>query len=223
VTVRAEVREHTAIIHVEDAGIGAFESVRLRLHLADALEALGEVSKGKVTTQPDRHAGEGLFFTSKAVDAFELHANGLVWVVERGDQAVLEEPVRPGTTVVVRVDLRTHRSMEELFAAYTTDLAFDRSRAAVKLFEHGIRFVSRSEAKRLARGLERFREVLVDFTGVEGVGQGFVDELFRVWARAYPGTHLEPVHMNRPVEFMVRRGLAGEGSRERRPGAGDQG
>ena len=77
----------------------------------------------------------------------------------------------------------------------------------IRLFEHGVRFVSRSEAKRLVAGLERFREVILDFHGVEGVGQGFVDEVFRVWASAHPGTRLVPRDMNAAVEFMLRRGV----------------
>lgn len=55
------------------------------------------------------------------------------------------------------------------------------SRVRVKLFELGVEFVSRSEAKRLVRGLERFEEVEVEVDGVLGGGQGFVDELVRVW------------------------------------------
>lgn len=77
----------------------------------------------------------------------------------------------------------------------------------MRLFAAGDAFVSRSEAKRLAHGLERFEEVVVDFTGVNEVGQGFVDELFRVWPRDHPGTRLLPVNMSRAVEAMVRRGL----------------
>ena len=38
----------------------------------------------------------------------------------------------------------------------------------------GVAFVSRSEAKRLLSGMERFKEVEVDFTGIGVVGQGFV-------------------------------------------------
>jgi hypothetical protein len=75
----------------------------------------------------------------------------------------------------------------------------------VKLFEHGTNLVSRSEAKRVARGLERFEEVVVDFTGVDGIGQGFADELFRVWQESHPGTQLVPVHMNRAITFFVDR------------------
>jgi uncharacterized protein (DUF934 family) len=79
----------------------------------------------------------------------------------------------------------------------------------VKLFEVGVTFVSRSEAKRLLEGLDRFREVAVDFAGVESVGQGFVDELLRVWPNQHPDTRIVPVGMNEAIEFMVRRGLPG--------------
>jgi hypothetical protein len=70
-----------------------------------------------------------------------------------------------------------------------------------------LRLSGRSEAKRLMRGLERFQEVLVDFTGREEVGQGFVDEVLRVWPSQHPGTAVQPTGMTGPVEFMVKRGL----------------
>jgi len=66
-------------------------------------------------------------------------------------------------------------------------------------------FVSRSEAKRFAAGLERFDRVVLDFTGVPLVGQGLVDELFRVWQREHPGIRLEVVGADRGVELMIRR------------------
>jgi hypothetical protein len=47
----------------------------------------------------------------------------------------------------------------------------------------------------------------MDFTGIEEVGQGFVDEVFRVWPKQHPDTVVEPIGMVGPVEFMVRRGL----------------
>lgn len=213
VTVRTAVDDHRVHVAVRDAGIGALESVRSRLGLEDHVHALQELSKGKVTTQPERHTGEGLFFVSKMVSRFELIANGLAWHVdnERDDQAILEAEPVPGTDVRIELPAQSSIPPGEVFARYTRDFEFDTTRCVVRLFEHGRRFVSRSEAKRLTSGLERFREVIVDFRGVEGVGQGFVDELFRVWARAHRGTRLVPRHMNEPVEFMVRRGLPAEG------------
>ena len=82
---------------------------------------------------------------------------------------------------------------------------FARTVPRIKLFEIGVRFVSRSEAKRLTVGLEKFSEVELDFAGVTDVGQGFADELMRVWASAHPETRLIPTGMNDAVAFMVRR------------------
>ena len=62
---------------VIDRGVGALENIRRTLGLSDHLEAMQQLSKGKLSTQPERHSGEGLFFTSKAADHFELIANGL--------------------------------------------------------------------------------------------------------------------------------------------------
>jgi hypothetical protein len=75
----------------------------------------------------------------------------------------------------------------------------------VRLSAIGVTFVSRSEARRLVHGLDRFREVVLDFDRVESVGQGFADEVFRVFARAHPRTRLVPTNMGEAVAFMVGR------------------
>jgi hypothetical protein len=54
-------------------------------------------------------------------------------------------------------------------------------------------------------GLDEFREVVLDFERVTGIGQGFADEIFRVFANAHPETKLVPVNMNDPVRFFVER------------------
>lgn len=56
----------------------------------------------------------------------------------------------------------------------------------VQLVQHGSEFLGRSQAKRFAQGLEQFRQVVLDFTGVELVGQGFADELFRCGRSTIP-------------------------------------
>jgi hypothetical protein len=63
----------------------------------------------------------------------------------------------------------------------------------------------RSEARRVLANLEKWQAVVLDFSGVEEIGQGFADEVFRVWARAHPGVKLEPVSMSAPVAFLVKR------------------
>jgi excisionase family DNA binding protein len=200
-----------ARVEIVDQGRGAFPLLQEKLHLDDMYDALGELSKGKTTTDPERHTGEGIFFTSKAVDIFTLESGGLRWTVDnvRGDQAVGISEVERGTRVRWEMDPEGTRDLSAVFAEYTNDHQFTKTRTVVRLFGFGVRFISRSEAKRLLRGLERFQEVSMDFTGVEEVGQGFVDEVFRVWPSQHAGTRVEPVGMVGPVEFMVRRGLPG--------------
>ena len=190
--------------------------MREKLDLDDDFAAIQELSKGKQTTAPDRHTGEGIFFTSKLVDRFELASGGLRWVVDnlRADQAVGEGPDRRGTRVRCEISGDSERTTTEVFDAYADEdsLAFTRSAVATRLFETAGSFVSRSEARRLGARLERFKEVRLDFAGVNEVGQGFVDELLRIWAREHPDTALVPVNMSPAVEKIVRRGLAREGS-----------
>lgn len=210
VEVELRVAPGTVIAEIEDHGVGAFENVRRLLDLDSELDAVGELSKGKTTTDPARHSGQGIFFSSKAVDLFELESGSVRWLVDnrRQDYALGAVAPRRGTRVRFEVDLATKRRLRDVFDEYTTDLAFDRTRTIVRLFAHGTAFVSRSEAKRLLHGLEKFREVVLDFAGVDTVGQGFADEVFRVWARAHAETRLLPVDMVEPVEFMVRRAIA---------------
>lgn len=210
VAVSVDLAPERVTFRIEDDGVGAFEHFRTQTGLGDPIEAIQEISKGKATTDPARHTGEGIFFTSKVASRFELHAGALRWVVDNAlqDTAILEAPPRRGTSVTVVIARPVPRPLAEVFAEYAGDLAFDRTRTVVKLFAVGRDFVSRSEARRLLHGLERFREVVVDFARVDGIGQGFADEIFRVWAHAHPEVRLIPENMNAAVAFMVRRALA---------------
>lgn len=194
---------------IADDGVGAFEHMRKGLGLPDLFASIQELTKGRRTTDPSRHTGEGIFFTSKAVPRFSIEANGLNWTVDNDiDDVAVGTGWGDGTRVELHLERDSERTLRDVFDRFTDEEgAFNRTRPVVKLFELGTEFVSRSEAKRLAAGLERFAEVELDFHGVEAVGQGFVDELFRVWAANTPGTVLVPTRMNEAVEFMVRRGL----------------
>ncbi len=197
-------------LEVVDRGIGIFRHVREKLGLETELEALQELSKGKTTTMPSRHSGEGIFFSSKASSRFEIASGGLRWVVDnrRNDMAVgALDPLVDGTEVRVEVDTDTDRDLNQVFAEYTENFEFSKTRTVIRLFAIGTEFVSRSQAKRLVHGLEKFREVVLDFKGVDLVGQGFADEVFRVWARDHPDVKLIPTDMNEAVAFMVERAI----------------
>ena len=185
--------------------------LRSGLHLASDFEAVQELSKGKRTTDRDRHTGEGIFFTSKAVDMFRLTSSGVRWTVDnlRHDVALGLVPDFSGTSAICQIDPQADRDLTDVFREFTVDHAFVRTRPVVKLFEIGTSFVSRSEARRLLEGIDAdFDTVEVDFTSVADVGQGFVDELLRVWPAAHPGKTVIPINMNAAVDFMIQRGLS---------------
>lgn len=207
VAVQLQIDPDVIALEVEDDGIGAFASVQQARGVADPIAAAAELTKGKVTSMPARHTGEGVFFSSKAVDRFELVANGVALVVDNDvdDVAIRAAQPRRGTVVRLRFRRPPQRTLQAVFEAWTHEFQFTRTRTVVKLFGLGRDFVSRSEARRLLHGLDAFREIVVDFQGVDGIGQGFADEVFRVFALQHPTIRLVPVGMVPAVQFFVER------------------
>jgi hypothetical protein len=206
----------STVTTIKDDGIGVFRRVCEDFGYATPQDAIVQLEKGKLTSDPTRHSGEGLFFSSKAVTRFRLESQGTAWIVDNQvrDSAIAPSEVRRGTRVRLEVVPGHVPPLEEVFAAYTDpeSLRFTRTRATIKLAGLGTTLVSRSEAKRLVARLTEFQHVTLDFSGVEVVGQGFCDEVFRVFARANPGVALEPVGMNDSVAFMVSRARAAAAS-----------
>lgn len=200
------VDEAKVSVRLADDGLGAFRSIADTFGYDEVADAVVDLTKGKRTTDPSRHSGEGIFFTSKAVDVFGLEANGYRFAVDNleGDVA-LGDGITIGTTVELVLDLNTDRSLVDVFAAFTEDGEFVRTTPRVELVQHGSEFLSRSQAKRFTLGLEQFQRVELDFTGVDLVGQGFADQLFRVWQAEHPDIALEVIGANRGVDLMISR------------------
>ena len=195
---------------VNDFGIGVFRNVMQQRGLASELEAIQDLLKGKTTTAPRTHSGEGIFFTSKIADEFVLESFDYRLRVDNTIQdTFIEHPKRRkrGTRVLFRIGKSTKRRLEDAFRTYATEVtepAFDRSEVKVRLFAEEL-YISRSQARRLLAGLERFRKVVLDFEDVPTVGQGFVDEVFRVFAQKHPNVTFDVTNMNEIVRFMVER------------------
>jgi hypothetical protein len=104
----------------------------------------------------------------------------------------------------------TEQYLKDLFESYQDEnsLAFNKTEIIVKLaqFEEEV-LISRAQAKRITFNLEKFDRVVLDFSGIRLVGQGFVDQLFRVYATAHPKTTIEYINAHPDVEFMIRRGI----------------
>lgn len=198
------------MIYIQDFGIGIFEKIRSFMGLENASEALFELSKGKLTTDPARHTGEGIFFTSRMFDDFYILSGDLFFTHEPDSDWLLMRPASSsGTSVSMKVSLtttRTPKSVYEQFTSSDDQMDFSKTVLSVKLLEQtGAPLVSRSQAKRLLARLARFREVVLNFEGVDSVGQAFADEVFRVYPSHHPEVRLFATNMTPDVESMVNR------------------
>ena len=220
-----DVEQRMIRFTIRDDGIGVFEKIRSRFKLEDHRLAMLELSKGKLTTDSSRHSGQGIFFTSRMFDYFLLGSNGLSfshtagaddWLIETGpfDQ--------PGTVVIMEIQADSRRTTRQVFDMFADpdidDYSFSRTHVPLKLARFGTsELVSRSEAKRVLARFEGFREVLLDFDGIESIGQAFADEIFRVFRLAHPEINVIAVRENEPVRQMVDRARAQRRRRRRRP------
>lgn len=192
---------------IRDAGVGVFHSIASKHHLPDEETALVELLKGKTTTMPEAHAGEGIFFTSRVGDDFTIrsHRIQIEWKRAKQDVFVSQQRYVTGTTVHFTVHRSAKHKLEEVFGEFAPaeyDFQFEKTRVFVKLLRRD--YVSRSEAKRLLANLEKFREISLDFREVRSVGQGFADEVFRVFADRHPGIVILPEHASPAVLAMIK-------------------
>lgn len=203
-------------IMIWDDGVGIFHKIQTELGLEDQRHAILELAKGKLTTDPEQHTGEGIFFTSRAFDKFTLMSHNLYFSVDNPDEGWLMddcEAPRPGTCIFLNIDPQSNRSLTAVFDEYTAegdDYSFSRTIVPVKLARYGDEnLVSRSQAKRLLARFDRFKEVILDFRGVEVIGQAFADEVFRVYPKQNPDVHLTPLYMDEQVWRTVLRAVGG--------------
>ncbi|MDH3512146.1 MAG: DUF4325 domain-containing protein [Gammaproteobacteria bacterium] len=206
-TVEVRLDATRLAFSVRDKGIGVFHSIAEKFDLRDEHAAMIELVKGKTTTKPEAHSGEGIFFVSRAADRFVLksHRLQIEWDRYRNDVFVSEPRFLRGTLVQfeIRVDSRIRlESIFDEFAPEKYDFQFEKTRVLVKLLQR--EYVSRSEAKRLLHNLDKFSEIELDMRDVVSVGQGFADEVFRVFASAHPEIVIHTVNASKAIAAMIQ-------------------
>lgn len=196
-------------IGLMDNGVGIFKKIQEALNLLDERLAVVELAKGKLTTDPARHTGQGIFFTSRLVDSFRILSGGVFFTHKFGEESdwILEVPeAGEGTTIFMKLNNHSSRTDRQIFEQYTSgdDFGFTKTVVPVRLAQYGEdKLISRSQAKRLLARVDLFRSVLVDFEGVESIGQAFADEIFRVFARSHPNLELVPINATPQVQQMI--------------------
>ena len=212
-TVSVSVEKNAAMMKVmiADNGVGIFKKIQGELRLLDERHAPLELAKGKFTTDPDHHSGEGIFFTSRMFDKFAIvsgnayfshqHGKGQDWILEI-------DRSETSTAVGMQLSHDISRTTREIFDQFTSgdDYGFTKTIIPMQLAQYGDdKLVSRSQAKRLLTRIDRFQTVLLDFSGVESIGQAFADEIFRVFARRHAEIELSEIEANAEVHRMIRR------------------
>lgn len=205
--LRVELGTSSLTFEIRDHGIGAFHSIASKLHLPDEEAALIELVKGKTTTMPEAHAGEGIFFTSRVGDSFLLKSHRITVEWKRAPHDVFISQTRflVGTLVQFSVSRNARQKLEDVFQEFAPpeyDFQFQKTRVLVKLLRKD--YVSRSEARRLLTNLEKFREIAIDFRDVHSVGQGFADEVFRVFVNRNPSIIVRSENAPPAVQAMIR-------------------
>ena len=196
-----------------DDGVGIFRKIQNAMGLADERHAVLELAKGKFTTDPKGHTGQGIFFTSRLLDSFDILSRGVYFTHTFGHEEdwILEHPTEPGgTTVFMKLNNHSARTDKQIYDQYSTgdDYGFTKTVVPVRLAQYGDdKLVSRSQARRLLARIDRFKLVIFDFEGVESIGQAFADEIFRVFARDHPGIEIVPVKASSQVQHMINAAI----------------
>jgi hypothetical protein len=209
--VSLKLTESSVRFVIDDDGVGIFRKIQNALHLPDPRLSLLELAKGKFTTDPKNHSGEGIFFTSRMFDDFAVFADGLIFSHQVGtkfDYLFESELAMKGTMVAMEIDRKATRKSSDVFFQFAPpdELSFDRTIVPMRMARIGDEnLVSRSQAKRVIQRFDRFKYVDLDFTGVASIGQAFADEIFRVYSRAHPQVALSCSHATPEIQQMVVR------------------
>ena len=196
-------------VAIADDGVGVFKTIQDAFKLEHPVEAIGELAKGKRTRDPAHHAGEGIFFSSRMANRLTVQANNLSYTYDsvRDDWTIEKSSVGLGSIVTALFDSQDQRTPADTFNRYTENFQFKFKSArlvnpyTITLPEGD--FPSRSEAKKILQGAADFKSLVIDFKHVSAIGQGFADEIFRVFQRQHPDTTIEVKHANELILRMI--------------------
>jgi anti-sigma regulatory factor (Ser/Thr protein kinase) len=196
---------------INDFGIGVFKNVMKQRHLKSEIEAMQDLLKGKTTTQPHSHSGEGIFFTSKIADLFQLESFEYRLRIDNNIRDTFFEELKPsknGTRVIFNIAINSKKHLSDVFNKFVTnpgEPGFNKTEILVRLFTQGTIYISRSQARRILHGLDKYESIVLDYDKVSTVGQAFADEIYRVFKTSHPDIKIESVNTIEPVKFMIDR------------------
>lgn len=201
----------TSIV-IADDGIGIFKNIQTFMKEERGKdvpldECVSLLFAGKFTTAEKFHSGEGIFFTSHLMDEFVITSDNMFFSRNNFTDAMIQGLEGPSSTIVsMSLSNQTKKTTKEVFDRFADmEEGFIRTHIPIAhMFAYG-NPISRSEARRLAALIAEFKEIMLDFTGVEEVGQAFCHELFVVWQRNNPDIIIRIAGACEDVDFMIQR------------------
>jgi anti-sigma regulatory factor (Ser/Thr protein kinase) len=209
------VSRNTRIIRIVviDNGVGIFRKIKEAYHLSDERQSILELSKGKLTSDPQKHSGQGIFFSSRVFEGFSIHSYDLVFGHDPKEEKdrISEGPNSwAGTAVYMQIRLNSEKKLKDVFDDFADpdddNYSFDKTVVPVRLIQYeGESLLSRSQAKRLLSRVENFRTVLLDFDSIQSVGPAFADEIFRVYKSGHPHVKLLPTNASEEIMKTIQQ------------------
>ena len=207
----------TQILIVDD-GVGIFRHIQefmkeIKNENISLRECVSLLFAGKFTTAKQYHTGEGIFFTSHIMDEFVIYSDDNFFTRNNFTSMQLEDAnlhsimdMEQGTVVKMTLSNDTKKVLAEIFNTFApVDEGFVKTSIPVSHMFGGANPISRSEARRLLGSIAPFNDIVLDFAGVEEIGQGFAHELFVLGKQRYPHITLKTVNTCKLVEDMIKR------------------
>lgn len=193
---------------LEDLGVGVFAQASQQWKLEDEFSAAFHLFRNRARIFSSQSPGRWIYFVSQMADRFSLLSHKVLVKVdnEKKDFLILENRFRKGTKLEFSIKARSKKTLQQFFQDHAAEShQVQEQEARIQLV--GSELLSRVQARRFVSGLEDVRRVVFDFKNVEGIGQAFADEIFKVFQQEHPEMILETVNANLAVQFMIARVL----------------
>jgi hypothetical protein len=212
ITIRIANSSTSTEIHISDNGVGIFNKLQETYQFLNKRQVVFELTKGKLTSEPERSKGQDIFFSIYLFDYFSITSEGVIFTHTQApeDWEIRNDRFIGGTTVVMRLDNHSTRTLKTVFDRFvSSDNQFNKTIIPAKLAQHGNdTLITRAHARNLLARADSFKSLILDFKDIQSIGQAFADEIFRVFVIEHPGIEISFENANANVTSEIERARA---------------
>ncbi len=135
-------------------------------------------------------------------EAYDRNASTDIRTIDRPSGKIPED--EKGTYVTMELWNNSKRQLREVFDMFSSDeRGFYKTQIPIKSSILSDFPVSRSQARRLCSGFDKFEEIELDFDGIDDVGRAFVHEIFCVFKNKHPEIEIKVKNANKNVISVI--------------------